>query len=231
MSTAFVRDLEFLPIADFPGRVAQCRFALAEYSDQLFSHLAIPFPTHLSRAVTKRRAEYLAGRYLARLLLAQFGYPNVILPRGEDRAPCWPTGIIGSLSHNIDTVLCAVQPTTGRVGVGIDVESCLSIERAEELLAMIAQDSEAAWLRQQGYRFDFLLTLLFSAKESLFKAVYPHVGCYFDFLDAMIVELNLPQGYFELELQKTLNVCFYRGRRFSGRFWFNDQRVTTLLYF
>lgn len=117
----------------YPGQVARCQFALAEYHDDSFSALGFTLPDHLARAVPKRRAEYLAGRVLARQLLAPLGFVDFTLARGEDRAPQWPAGIAGALSHNSNTALCAVHRESGLGGVGLDVETLLSDERAEEL--------------------------------------------------------------------------------------------------
>lgn len=231
MFSSFITNVEFLPVTDYPGLVAQCQFSVADYCDPLFSIIGIDFPEHLTPAVVKRRAEYLAGRYLARQVLAALGLQNFTLLRGENRAPLWPVGIVGAISHNTDTALCAAQCENGVGGVGIDVETQMTFKRAEELWRGIVSEAEYLWLRQQPQRFNLLLTLVFSAKESLFKALYPQVRCYFDFLDARLVALDVQQCTFELALQKTLTPLCYAGRRFRGRFWQQDDALTTLIFF
>ncbi|MCW2482005.1 4'-phosphopantetheinyl transferase family protein, partial [Candidatus Symbiopectobacterium sp. NZEC135] len=73
------------------------------------------------------------------------------------------------------------------------------------------------------------VTLSFSAKESLFKAIYPSVQHYFDFLDAQITVLNQAQQVFELQLQTTLAPEFPTGRRFRGVYRMMADKVTTFL--
>lgn len=231
MLASFITHVEPLFITDFPGLIAQCHFSVSDYRDDHFPMVGLDFPEHLAPAVAKRRAEYLAGRYLARKVLAPLGHSHFTLLRGENRAPLWPQGIAGAISHNVDTALCAVQREEGTGGVGIDVETQIPSKRAEGLWSGIVSEAECLWLCQQSQPFNLLLTLVFSAKESLFKALYPQVGCYFDFLDARIVALNSQECTFELALQKTLTPLCPTGRRFSGRFCQKGDTVTTLIHF
>lgn len=226
----FIRNIDFFTPDGYPGQVARCQFALAEYHDDSFSALGFTLPDHLARAVPKRRAEYLAGRVLARQLLAPLGFADFTLARGEDRAPQWPAGIAGALSHNSNTALCAVHRESGLGGVGLDVETLLSDERAEELWGAIVSPTEREALLREALPFNALLTLAFSAKESLFKALYPQVRCYFDFLDAHMTAVDVQRQTFVLELLKTLTPHCPAGRRFSGRFWREGDDVTTFIF-
>lgn len=228
--SSFIPSFERLNLDDYPGQVARCRFSLAHYQDDCFAAIDMTFPDHLARAVPKRRAEYLAGRYLARALLAPLGFADFTLLPGEDRAPQWPPGIAGALSHNADTALCAVHPETGLGGVGLDVETLIPAARAQELQRAIVSEAESAQLHTHPQPFNHLLTLAFSAKESLFKALYPQVRCYFDFLDARLITLDTQRQTFELELLKTLTPQCHAGRRFSGRYWQEGDDVTTFIY-
>ncbi|MHA0855089.1 4'-phosphopantetheinyl transferase family protein, partial [Serratia nematodiphila] len=149
---------------------------------------------------------------------------------GEDRAPQWPPGIAGALSHNSHTALCAVHRESGLGGVGLDVETLLSVERAEELWGAIVSPAEREALLGETLPFNALLTLTFSAKESLFKALYPQVRCYFDFLDARMTAVDVQRQTFVLELLKTLTPHCAAGRRFSGHFWREGDDVTTFIF-
>lgn len=226
----FIRNIDFFTPNGYPGQVARCQFALADYRDDSFSEAGFALPNHLARAVPKRRAEYLAGRVLARQLLAPLGFADFTLARGEDRAPQWPPGIAGALSHNSHTALCAVHRESGLGGVGLDVETLLSDERAEELWSAIVSPAEREALLGETLPFNALLTLTFSAKESLFKALYPQVRCYFDFLDARMTAVDVQRQTFVLELLKTLTPHYAAGRRFSGHFWREGDDVTTFIF-
>ncbi|HCR2975554.1 TPA: 4'-phosphopantetheinyl transferase [Serratia marcescens] len=226
----FIRNIEFFTPDGYPGQVARCHFALADYRDESYPEAGFTLPDHLARAVPKRRAEYLAGRFLARQLLAPLGFADFTLARGEDRAPQWPPGIAGALSHNSHTALCAVHRESGQGGVGLDVETLLSVERAEELWSAIVSPAEREALLGETLPFNALLTLTFSAKESLFKALYPQVRCYFDFLDARMTAVDVQRQTFVLELLKTLTPHCAAGRRFSGHFWREGDDVTTFIF-
>lgn len=231
MLSSFILNAELLPVDGFTGQIAQCHFSVADYHDDLFSAVGIDLPDHLASAVAKRKAEYLAGRYLARRVLAELGHQDFDLLRGEKREPLWPAGIAGAISHNVDTALCAAKHESGAGGVGIDVETQIPVARAEELWTGIVGEAECQWLRQRPQPFNLLLTLVFSAKESLFKALYPQVRCYFDFLDARIIGLDMQAQTFELELLTTLTPLCHAGRRFSGRFWQQGDAVKTFICF
>ncbi|GAB7205631.1 hypothetical protein OS21_21220 [Dickeya oryzae] len=71
MLSSFINNIEWLTVyqagsaAAYPGHCARCHFELSAYRDDLFSRAGIPVPADIARSVPKRRAEYLAGRYLA----------------------------------------------------------------------------------------------------------------------------------------------------------------------
>lgn len=220
--------------AGFTGKVARCQFALSAYHDGLFAQLGVVFPSCLTRAVPKRRAEFLAGRYLASMVLPSLGYPQFTVGIGDDRAPCWPDNVRGSLSHNANTALCAAQvygtsPLTG--GVGIDVETLMDGQQALEFMPMIVNGGEYELLRRHPRTsLSALLTLTFSAKESLFKMLYPQVGRLFGFLDAQLVALDEAQCHFTLELTTELNAELRTGMRFEGGYRLSQQDVITFIY-
>ncbi|RLM24481.1 4'-phosphopantetheinyl transferase [Brenneria alni] len=236
MLSAFIDDVEWItfPLAKdgavYSGFVARCYFRLPAYADELFTEAKIPFSDALERSVPKRRAEFLAGRYLAKQVLNKLGCADFVLNSGADRSPQWPENIVGSLSHNVDSVLCAAHiRNTGLCCIGVDIEAFMSAERAQALWPGIVDDEEFHWLNAQDDEFRRLLTLNFSAKESLFKALYPQVKHYFDFLDVRMVALDCVRQTFELELLTDLTPRFYAGRRFSGAYLKRPNDVTTFL--
>ncbi|MBJ7222334.1 MULTISPECIES: 4'-phosphopantetheinyl transferase family protein [unclassified Brenneria] len=236
MLAAFINDVEWITFpqamdgAMYPGFSARCHFHLSAYSDVLFTEAEIPFSDALERSVPKRRAEFLAGRCLARQVVRKLGIVDFVLHSGEDRSPQWPENIAGSLSHNADSVLCAAHiRSTDLSCVGVDIETFLSAERAQALWPGIVDEEEYQWLNAQNDEFRCLLTLSFSAKESLFKALYPQVKRYFDFLDARMVALDSARQTFELELQTDLTPMFHAGRRFRGTFLKRSYDIATFL--
>jgi|ERR1700722_8965111 4'-phosphopantetheinyl transferase EntD len=73
-----------------------------------------------------RTAELEAGRVYAKRALEMMGIENVDLPVGPDRAPRWPVGVVGSLTHvrgrGGSHIAAAVGWARDIRGIGIDVE-------------------------------------------------------------------------------------------------------------
>lgn len=162
----------------------QCIFDKQHYHPALFNHLGITYPTSLKEAVIKRQAEYLAGRYAAKLALACCHYhPDTPLYIAADhcRSPVWPAGYLGSISHCENQAICVVAEQKVISYLGTDIEPFLSAETAKQIASQIATDTELALLQQYSFSYHIATTLLFSAKESFFKAIYPTVKKYFGF--------------------------------------------------
>ncbi|WP_145567385.1 4'-phosphopantetheinyl transferase family protein [Yersinia aleksiciae] len=247
MTSVFIRNFTFaaLPASGlngqplFHGVLAKCDFDVNEYRDELFAVYGIAFPSSLHKAVNKRRAEYLAGRFVARQVLNMLEIRDYPLANGLDRAPLWPTGLIGSISHNSQRALCTAQVITPAVGpltesraahgVGLDIEGLIPVERAKDLWPGILSEKEYRDSQEGLLPFNHLLTLAFSAKESLFKAIYPQLGRYFDFLEARLISYSLVSGRFELQLLRGLSDDFPAGRCFTGCFTVNDNDIQTFI--
>lgn len=140
----------------------------------------------MARAVEKRRAEFTAGRTVARRALRQLGFGAVPIPQGADRGPVWPDGIVGSITHCDGLCAAAVADGSGLLGLGIDAEVVAAM--TDEVLRMVTSPAERAMLaalppsvRAYGG------VALFSAKESIHKALNPYTGVMLDFTDVELV--------------------------------------------
>ncbi|MDD5318590.1 4'-phosphopantetheinyl transferase superfamily protein [Acidithiobacillus thiooxidans] len=156
-------------------------FDVSKFMDNLYQRLGISFTEEIASSVIKRRAEYLAGRYVAKLALERLGFFKCDIESDERRCPLWPIGIVGSISHAKNKALCAVWRTTHTDTIGIDIEYWIAPYICSALEAQAADRTECDLLAACGLTYHKALTLLFSAKESVFKALYPKVGYYFDF--------------------------------------------------
>lgn len=125
-----------------------------------------------ARAVLKRQREVAAGRVLAHRVLSSFGVERAPLLNTPDRAPIWPSGFTGSISHANDLCAVAVAPSSAVRALGLDVEMRTPLEH--DLFKMVLVDAEARWLAQQpASERGELAKLIFSAKECAYKAQYP----------------------------------------------------------
>lgn len=118
-------------------------------------------------------------------------------PRGE---PLWPPGVSGSMSHTAQAAVCLLA--LGQHRVGVDVENLLSPAHASEIQRLIMSPAEQTYLAGFNDQQHLLTTIVFSAKECLYKALYPEVRSYFDFLDAEVVQVDC--GRLTLGLRKSL---------------------------
>src|SRR5262252_10024330 len=135
----------------------------------------------IATASPGRRAEFAAGRAVAHAALASLGAPaGPVLP-GRAGEPRWPGGVVGSITHCAGYRACAVSLARDMAAIGIDAEPCPPLDgRALDggLLTAVAGHAERAWLTEltaacPGTRWD---RVLFCAKESVYKAWYPHTG-------------------------------------------------------
>src|SRR5947208_1552294 len=77
---------------------------------------------YLGNVVPARRREFRAGRLYARQALRGLGIPETAIPIGPDRAPIWPKGVVGSISHSRNLCAAVVGLSADYLGIGIDIE-------------------------------------------------------------------------------------------------------------
>jgi enterobactin synthetase component D len=180
----------------------------------------IELPAALERATSKRRIQFLAGQYCARASIeALTGSGAAEAPqRDADGCPVWPRGLVGSISHTTGFATAAVASTREARGLGVDAEPVMSGEAAAEVARLVALDDETRLVRlAAGITAVEALTLVFSAKESLFKALYPPTRRHFDYLDCEIVRLDPEARRFAVRLRMPLDAVF-GGSNFGGRY-------------
>lgn len=140
----------------------------------------------VARAVPKRRREFTAVRGCARRAMEKLGVAaRPILP-GERGAPGWPEGLAGSMTHCEGYAAAALVRATDLASLGIDAEPHSVLP--EGVLEAIALPTEEARLRRLACEHPAVHgdRLLFSAKESVYKAWFPLTGRWLDFAEADI---------------------------------------------
>lgn len=192
----------------------------------------IVMPATLGRAVPKRRAEFAAGRRCAREALRALapGLAALEVAIGRQREPLFPPGAVGTISHARGLAAAAVAPSTHAAGIGLDIEywDAGADALVSEDLVLVRGEAErlavqTAWSRAR------VATFVFSAKESLYKTLFPRVQTYFDFQDAELVAIDPGALTFEARLRVPLAGGFRAGQTFIGRFALADEYVVTAL--
>ncbi|MFC7472637.1 4'-phosphopantetheinyl transferase [Actinomadura keratinilytica] len=156
------------------------------YGDPATPEILLPGEeSRVRRAVPARRQEYATARGCARTALAASASPGTADRRSLWR-PRWPEGVVGSITHCQGYRAAAVALTTGTAALGIDAEPHLPLP--DGALKVIADDEERARLTalegaHPHIRWD---TLLFSAKEAVYKAWHPHFPRRLTFRDASL---------------------------------------------
>lgn len=167
-----------------------------------FKQLALP-PL---KATNKRQAEFIAGRYCAQHALNQIIASPVVPARHPDTGqPDWPQGLCGSISHSHGWAAAVVSRQQDWLALGLDIERCIASTRAERLHKAVLRQSELELFDSiNNWTFAEFITCVFSAKESLFKALNPLTQRYFGFLDAEVIKLE-DNGMFKVRLLKELS--------------------------
>jgi 4'-phosphopantetheinyl transferase EntD len=179
--------------------------------------------------VDKRRLEFTAGRLCARKALAELGIRGFPLLPGPDRAPIWPSNVVGAITHTDGCPggYCGVAVADRGLfhGVGIDAEPRLPLPA--ELWSPVLDDRErhdAQAATEPGIQ----ARLVFSAKEATYKALYPSVRQFLEFSDVHI-ETRSQEGVFFASLVGTATRIPASRPRLPGRLVMDDELIVTAM--
>jgi enterobactin synthetase component D / holo-[acyl-carrier protein] synthase len=145
-----------------------------------------PFPEEeplIARSVAKRRNEFVTVRHCARLALEELGLPPVPILKGDKGEPCWPAGVVGSLTHTEGFRGAAVARRDEVRSIGIDAEPHGVLPTGVlDAISLPAERTELGAL-PAGLHWD---RILFCAKEATYKAWFPVTHRWLGFEDAHI---------------------------------------------
>lgn len=196
------------PFADVAPSLAWCsvQFTIEEIDQYVFSRYQIPLPAGYENMVAKRRCEYLAGRICASKALYRAGGSGDI-GRAKEGYPIWPKNFIGSISHTQGLAIACVMKNEEASRIGLDMELMIDDRTAQDIssLILVPEDKKFA----NGMDFNRLVTLVFSIKEALFKALYKDVGYIFGFECAAVIHLD--ENLASLEIQCDLSERWKKG--------------------
>lgn len=148
----------------------------------------IQLPAALATAVPSRQLEYLAGRACAVEACRRLGLDATPATTGLHREPVWPTGVVGSITHSHGEAMAVIAPSSACRSLGVDIEHIVDLQKAEDLFSVIADPAEADVLKDlMGENLALIFTLIFCAKEAIFKATWPFVRRFIDFDEVRLV--------------------------------------------
>ncbi|NQZ20700.1 MAG: 4'-phosphopantetheinyl transferase superfamily protein [Colwellia sp.] len=210
-------------------KISACHYNTVLFNVNLFEKLDINMPDSIVKSVEKRQSEFLAGRMMARSALALLNDDKFTVDIGENRSPVWPNNIVGSISHSAEMALCIVSDKCACRYVGCDIEPFITCTTQSEISNSIINSDEKTLIKNSQLESGVAFTLIFSAKESLFKALYPYVKCYFDFRDAEVFDIDTHKNEFKIKIIKGLSCDLSEGTQFSGHYTLNEKHVITFI--
>jgi enterobactin synthetase component D len=172
-----------------PGLMfSQCAYHGLSAPQLLCQQLGLKLPLSVQRAVAKHQAEYVAGRICARAAIEALQHGPVFPGMGPNRAPQWPAGLAGAITHADGQAAALVGLNLYWQGIGLDLERIIPEQEAHEIAGGILTPREQNRLSKLPASLQAQwITLVFSVKESLFKALFPLTYQSFYFHDAQLV--------------------------------------------
>lgn len=170
-------------------------------------------------AVESRQLEFARGRAMARRALESAGGPAAPIPVRPNRAPAWPAGFVGSITHCDGLAAAAVAPSGMIRGIGIDAEPRRGLPpETRRLILRPGEFSEGDPIREMT---------VFCAKECVHKALYPITDVWLDFQDVEIT--LLPDGGIRAEMSPTATRDVPEVAELHGRYRVSDDFIVAAL--
>ena len=186
----------------FPDHISFCLLPIHSTSNQKLHPAEENYFSQLSSV--SRKEHYRSGRICAGEVLSKLGTRGQpVLRDPQTREPLWPEGISGAITHSGKWAAAAAGKTSDVLGIGIDLED-LERQVDSRISRHVCIPEEQKWLQECGE--DFLeqnLKIIFSAKESIFKAFFPYTRTYLHFHDARIL---MEQTFFQNSKPDSLSV-------------------------
>ncbi len=200
-------------------------------------------PEALQDAGCKRLRSFMAGRLCAeeairrRRALSEplhesgpVGQLETSIGMGQSGAPVWPLiggqRLVGSITHSDRWAVAVVCPSTSIRCIGIDCEESMDAQSHAAVLQL-------CFTHEEHRRFPVLSTdatlasVVFSAKEALYKAVWPILGRYVDFKEVQVLALDSVAGTLGFESSSDDLDALLRGH-WTHRFLLQEGCVHTV---
>ena len=186
----------------FPDHISFCLLPIHSTSNQKLHPAEENYFSQLSSV--SRKEHYRSGRICAGEVLSKLGTRGQpVLRDPQTREPLWPEGIYGAITHSGNWAAAAAGKTSDVLGIGIDLED-LERQVDSRISRHVCIPEEQKWLQECGEEsWEKNLKIIFSAKESIFKAFFPYTRTYLHFHDARIL---MEQTFFQNSKPDSLSV-------------------------
>lgn len=167
----------------------------------------------------KWKEEYARGRLAGRRALGKFSEIDNSILKGVDGEPLFPDGFVGSISHSAGVGVACASSCSSYRGLGIDMEN-VAKKRQEGIFRKIATSAEQAWIFEEEQEICRRGVLIFSIKESIYKAMFQAFKVKLKYMDAE-VSPDLESGEASIEILKE----GFDKEQFNSGFSFIDEFV------
>ena len=158
----------------------------------------------LRHAADGRKREFSGGRNCARAALEEVGYSAAPILADDDGIPLWPDGVCASLSHSQGYCAAVAGRASAYRMMGLDLEKTDRLSRSAS--ERVVHAGEKNYVGEDQKR----ASLIFSIKESFFKAQFPVWRTHANFRDLelsvnpsdKVVEIRNLAEHFPSELRE-----------------------------
>lgn len=206
-----------------------CKFDAKQIHESLFLDNNIPLKKDIMNSVAQRKSEYLAGRIASRLAQYLLGLSPEPVGTGRHRNPMWPSHTLGSITHANSHAIVAMARAQYVHRIGIDYEPWIDVSTIKSVIDIIMCDREKTKVENDSLTPIKDITIIFSAKESLFKALYDECGEYKDFHAAETVNIDHQSSRVRLRLTESWSNELRAGTIFDLEYITHHEGVITYL--
>lgn len=181
----------------------------------------------------KRLSEYFMARLCAKYALNKFNYYEPLkLHKSLTGRIIWPNNFIGSVSHTDNIAIACIARVEKYTHIGIDIEKIVDYKLFNQLKELVLLKDEIKLINSfanSNLSLEVLFTLIFSAKETLFKAISSIIDEKLDFHSAQVIEIK--EEYIILRLNIVLTKEFILPYATNIYYKIAKNHVYTLCYF
>lgn len=231
-NTLFITNVETWKLAELNINLILCKYRLQNFSDELFIKHRVDIPKVIECSVETRRAEFLAGRMMAFQALKFSGFAShEQIKASKNKGPIWPCGYLGSISHSKEFIFTAACEGKKCNSLGVDLEHIFSLETYNNVSKHVHTKSEINIFLNTGISELAASTIIFSAKESLYKALFKYVNQFFGFEVANIISVDMKTYTLEIELIEEFRLKYNLKDKYKCYFNKINDIVITLVIF
>ena len=136
----------------------------------------------IENATHNRRMEFITGRLAAKQALAALAINDVPLLKGKHGEPLWPSGVSGSISHTKNICIATVSNADMLLGLGVDIEAQRILKLGIQRTICREEELSLYWHKNAN----MAKLILFSIKESIYKALYPTQQRFITFKEVLV---------------------------------------------